>query len=260
MNYQVVTNEEESRRFKPDQIWFTTPSQAYYSEWFREFLQNVPSERVVCFAPEGLRTEFLPDDAKDRFVFGGTTFMAWQGNLENNDRHPKGVNFWLPPLGIPLVGTEKACKEVEQLLTRAGFRVSVGKQDSHMQASATAVMTAFMAGLELSGWSLRSFRNSPWLKRAAGASREAVLSQIPSISSFSRALIGIPVLLTGFFLATLFLRLPFPFDLEKYLKFHYLKTRDQTLLLLDVFEKDGEKREFPVGNIQILLQGLRDSS
>jgi hypothetical protein len=259
-NYQVVTDVAESQRFKPDQIWFTTPSPVYYTEWFREFLQNVPSERVVCFVPEGGRPEFLPEGGGDRLVFGGTTFMAWQGNLEGGGGRPEGVNFWLPPVGIPLVGTEKACYEVKQLLKKAGFRVTVGKQDSHMQASVTAVMTAFVAGLELSGWSFGAFRKSPWLKRAARGSREMALSQLSRTGIFTRALLGILCSSMGFFLTTLFLPLLFPFDLEKYLQFHYLKTRDQTLALLDVFVRDGKRRGLPVENGQALLQGLLDST
>jgi hypothetical protein len=260
VNYQVMADIAESQRFKPDQIWFTVPSPVYYTEWFREFLEKVPSERVVCFVPEGARPEFFPAGGKERLVFGGTTFMAWQGSLEGSGGRPEGVNFWLPPLGIPLVGTEKACQDVAQLLKAGGFRVTIGNQGSHMQAAVTAVMTAFVAGLELSGWSLRAFRKSPWLKRAAGATREAVLSQLPGADAFTRALLGILVLSTVFYLAALFLPLLFPFDLEKYLKFHYRKTREQTLTLLELFEKDGTGRGLPAGNIQSLLLGLRSST
>lgn len=78
-NYQVLTDITESQNFQPDQIWFTVPSPVYYSTWFRDFLQQVPSKQVVCFAPEGGRPEFFPDGTADRVVFGGTTFMAWQG-------------------------------------------------------------------------------------------------------------------------------------------------------------------------------------
>jgi len=256
-NYQVVMDLGECQRFKPDQIWFTTPSPVYHSEWFREFLQNVPSERVVCFAPEGARSEFYPESGgKERLVFGGITFMAWQGDLEGGGGRPEGVNFWLPPLGIPLTGTQKACGEVEQLLKKAGFRVEVQKQASPMQASVTAVMTTFVAGLELSGWSFEAFRKSPWLKRAANGSREAVLSQLSGADIFTRTLLGILLSLTRFYLATFFLPLLPPFDLEKYLRFHYLKTRQQTLTLLDVFAGDGKRRGLPVENIEILLQGL----
>lgn len=259
--YQVITDVAESQRFKPDQIWFTTPSPVYYSEWFREFLLKVPSERVVCFAPEGGRPEFFPEGSGDRLVFGGTIFMAWQGNLDGGGGRPEGVNFWLPPLlGIPLMGTKKGCGEVGEILRKAGFRITVNKPDSpNTLAPVTAVMQAFVAGLELSGWSLGAFRKSPWLKRAAYASREAVLSQLPEAGIFTRSLLGILLSSTGLFLATFFLPLLSPFDLEKYLKFHYLKTRAQTLTLLEVFARDGKRRGLPVDSIRILLQGLLDS-
>ena len=264
-NYQVLTDMVECKRFKPDQIWFTTPSPVYYSEWFREFLLNVPSQRVVCFAPEGGRPEFFPESggrnmAGDRLVFGGITFMSWQGDLDGGGGQPSGVNFWLPPfLAIPLTGTEKACREVAALLKKTGFRVALQKQDSRPTlAPVTAVMTAFMAGLELSGWTFSAFRKSPWLKRAASASREGFLSQLPDAGVLTRAFLGFLCSSKGFFLVTLFLPLLFPFNLEKYCKFHYMKTRDQTLTLLNVFERDGISRGLPMENIHTLLQILLD--
>ena len=261
-NYQVVTNMAESQLFKPDQIWFTTPSPVYYSAWFREFLQEVPSERAVCFAPEGRRPEFIPNNGgDDRLVFGGITFMAWQGDLERSSGLPEGVNYWLPPLpGIPLIGTENACHEVKQLLRQAGFQVTLGKQDSPAQAAVSAVLTAFVAGLELAGWSLKAFRKSPWLKQSALGSRQAVLSQLSKTDIFTKTLLGIPLSSPGFYLATHFLPLLAPFNLEKYLKFHYLKTREQTLTLLDVFVKDGKRRGLPVENILALLEALHDTA
>jgi hypothetical protein len=259
-NYQVVTDVAGSRRFKPDQIWFTTPSPVYYSEWFRGFLQEVASERVACFAPEGRRSEFFPaSGGEERLVFGGITFIAWQGELEGGGGRPEGVSFWLPPLAIPLVGTEEACREVEHLLKKAGFRVTVGEEGSHTQASVTAVMTASAAGLELSGWSLRAFRKSPWLKRAARGAEQAALSQLIGAGTFMRVLLRILCSPAALFLATFTLPLLVPFDLERYLEVHYLKTRDQTLTLLDVFARDGKARGLPVENIQVLSQGLRDS-
>jgi hypothetical protein len=258
-NYQVVTDVAESQKFKPDQIWFTTPSPVYYSAWFREFLQQVPSERVVCFAPEGGRSEFFPESGdEDRLVFGGITFISWQGDLNGGGGRPDGVNFWMPPLlGIPLVGTDNACRQVMDLLKNAGLRAAVQKPNFRQSlASVTAVMLAFVAGLELAGWSFRAFRKSPWLKRAAGASREGVLSQLSKAGLVTRALLGALCSSTGFRLITFLLPALFPFDLEKYLQFHYLKTRDQTLTLLDVFAQDGKRRGLPVENIQFLLQGL----
>ena len=262
-NYQVLTDVVECQRFSPDQIWFATPSPVYYSEWFREFLLHVPSQRVVCFAPEGGRPEFFPEgDGRnmtgDRMVFGGITFMSWQGDLDGGGGQSSEVNFWLPPfIAIPLTGTKKACREVAVLLKNGGFRATVQKQDARPTlAPVTAVMTAFMAGLELSGWTFGEFRKSPWLKCAASASREGFLSQNPDADGMTRALLGLLCSSKGFVLVTLFLPLLFPFDLEKYCKFHYTKTRDQTLNLLNVFERDGKSQGFPMENTHTLLESL----
>ncbi len=255
-HYRVFTTPEECRRFTPDQIWFTTPSQVYYTDWFHAFLKTVPSERVVCFVPEGSRPEFLLGGLGDRVIFGGTTFMAWQGDLGGKQAEPDGVKFWLPPLAIPLSGAPSACSDVAQLLKKGGFRVTVGAGESRAQAATTAVMTAFVAGLELSGWSLRSYRRSPWLKRAAAACREAVTSQLREANTLAKALLSVPFLSACFTLAAACLPLLFPFDLERYLKFHYLKTREQTLTLLRLYEKDGEVRGLPTAHIQSLLQAL----
>lgn len=262
-NYQVVTDAAESQSFKPDQIWFTTPSPVYYSEWFREFLLQVPSQRVVCFAPEGGRSEFIPEGVDaERLVFGGITFISWQGDLEGGGGRPEGVNFWLPPmLSLPLAGTGAACREVKQLLKIAGLRSAAQKPGfGSSLASVTAGMLAFVAGLELAGWSFGAFRKSPWLERAACASREGVLSQLPRAGIFTRALLRALCSSTGFWLITLLLPALFPFDLDKYLRFHYRKTRDQTLTVLDVFAKDGQRRGLPVEYIRLLLQGLHDNA
>jgi len=258
-NFQVLADIAECQRFKPDLIWFTVPSPVYYSEWFRDFLQQVPAEHVACFTPEGRRAEFfLPGTGSD-VVFGGVTFMAWQGDLEGGGGKANAVNFWLSPLGIPLQGTEKSCSTVKQLLQKAGFKVMVGKAGSSQQASTTAVMTAYMAGLELSGWNLRRFRKSPWLVRSARAAREAAYSQVGQPGLSTKISIGMLCSSTVFFLITSLLPFLFPFDIEKYLKFHYRKTQDQTLALLEVFAADAEKQGVPSAYTRMLLAGLLGS-
>lgn len=260
--FQLVKEFGEAREFKPDQIWFTTPSPVYYSSWFRDFLREVPSERVVCFAPEGARSAFfLEGQPEDRLVFGGITFIAWQGDLAGVSGQPRGVTFWRPPLlEIPLMGDEEACKEVAAVLRDAGFRAAVrGPDFNKMVASVTAVQLALAVGLELSGWSFRAFRGSSWLRRVAAGSREVVLSQNPEAGALARLLIRLLLSPAGFLLATFLLPPLFPFDLVAYLKFHYLKTRDQTVTLLALFIEDGTRWRLPVVNIRFLLQALVDS-
>jgi hypothetical protein len=263
VDYSVVTDGAGGQRFNPDQIWFTTPSTVYHSAWFRDFVTQVRSKRVVCFAPEGGRPEFIPEGQReDRFVFGGITFIAWQGDLAGGGGRPEGVNYWRPPLlEIPLMGTKDACSEVAQPLKLAGLNVGLKKPGfSKSQAALTAVMTALVAGLELSGWSLRTFRRSPWRRTAARASQELALSQLPEVSIFTKALLRLalsPAALS--LLARLLPRLT-PFDPEQYLMFHYQKTRDQSLALLDLFIGDGERQGQPVENARTLLAELSNAS
>ena len=48
-DYQVIADAVESRHFDPDQIWFTTPSQVYYSDWFHDFLRQIPPFwKMIC--------------------------------------------------------------------------------------------------------------------------------------------------------------------------------------------------------------------
>lgn len=258
-NFRVLTGIAASQSFLPDQIWFTVPSPVYYSPWFKEFLQQVPSARVVCFAPEGGRPEFLSDGAEDRFVFGGTTFMAWQGGPQAGGGHPGGINFYRSPLGIPLTGKTETCRDVAQLLKKAGFKVTIEKPGSDMQASVTAVMTAFVGGLELAGWSLKAYRKSPWLKQAAAACREAVMSQSTRTSTIQKLTLSQPFLTASFSLTTLLLPLLMPFDIDHYLGFHYRKTGQQSLKLLEIFIADGKKKGLAVAKIESLLNALQDT-
>ena len=192
-DFQVVTDLGGARRFAPDQVWFTTPSQVYHSSWFHKFVRDVPSARVVCFAPEGRRGEFIPQGEEGRFVFGGITLIAWQGDLEGGGRRPEGVNYWLPPFtAIPLMGEQAACSEVAGLLEQGGLRAAVkdlGFQTT--QAATTALLSTLTAGLELAGWSFKKLRRSAWRGRAALAAREAITSQLAEPAFITRALLQI---------------------------------------------------------------------
>jgi 2-dehydropantoate 2-reductase len=259
-DYQVVTDIQESQQFQPDQIWFTTPSPVYYTDWFGEFLREVPSQRVVCFAPEGKREAFIPEGFDPaRLIFGGITLIAWQGELARGGDPTGDVHFWLPPLTqIPLMGSITACRPVADLLHKAGVRAAIKKEGfAALQAATTALLSGFTAGLELSGWSLQDYRHSPWLKKAARGAQEAALGQLTGRSAFTQALVRLLYSTPLFYLASTSLPLLAPFDLERYLRFHYRKTRKQSLHLLALFIQDGERQDLAMENSRALLAGLQ---
>ncbi len=254
--YTVLPDLEACIRFEPDQVWFTLPSPVYYTDWFRQFIAKVPAQRFVCFIPEGWRTEFIPEGAGERFIFGGTAFMAWQGGAEAGGGMAGGINFWLPPMAIPLVGRDEACRDTAQMLKQAGFKVTVSPPGSTSQAATTALMTAFTAGLELSGWSMKGYRRSPGLKRAAAACREAVMTQLPNARGLQKVLLSVPVLAAAFWLVALLLPALVPFDIQKYLRFHYTKTHVQTLRLLEMYIKDGKGKGMGMEQVEAMMELL----
>jgi 2-dehydropantoate 2-reductase len=197
--------------------------------------------------------------AANRLVFGGITFISWLGDLDGGGGRPGAVNYWLPPLSqIPLVGDKQACLEVAALLKKGGVNAAVQKKNFQAtQAGVTALMTAFVVGYELAGWSLSAYRRSPWLKLAGRGAWEAALSQVFGVGIAMKTLFRILTTAAVFYVTTLILPYLTPFNLEKYLKVHYLKTREQTLVLLDVFVNDGENLGLAVNNIRLLQQGLR---
>ena len=95
---------------------------------------------------------------------------------------------------------------------------------------------------------------------AARGAREAILSQLPGDSILTKTLLGILLSPAAIILGTFILPLLFPFRIGEYLKFHYQKTRNQTLSLLHVFLNDGQERELPAENVQRLLDGLNDAT
>jgi 2-dehydropantoate 2-reductase len=155
------------------------------------------------------------------------------------------------------MGNEAACREIADLLKRGGLRPVVKKPGfGRSQASVSVLFSSFVAGLELSGWSLKSFRRGPWLKHSVHGTREGVYTQLRNPSALTRGFVKAFATLPVFSLATHLMPLLFPFDIEKYLEFHFTKVRDQTLHLLDLYAKDGMKHGRPVEHIQTLRKGL----
>jgi len=258
--YAVVTDIAESRRFAPDQIWFATPSTVFTTDWFREFLAAVPAEQIILFAPEGNRRELaLPDAVRERTVFGGITFTAWQGDLGDGGGRPGGVTYWMPPgASIPLMGEGAAVQGVAQVMAAGGLRaVAKGPEFQAMQGATTALLSALAVGLEQSAWSFKRLRRGQWLAGVAQCAQEAIATQLVRPGAITRGLLRIALSPAILYAASLVLPRFTPFDLERYMQFHYTKTRDQTMALLDLFIRDGVARGLPVEGVRAMREAAR---
>jgi|GEM_PF-2545325 len=252
-NFGVLSEMHEVAATAWDQIWFCVPSNVYYGEWFRNLADGTGNATLVLFPPEGGRSEFLPERYRPRVVLGGVPFLASQRGYSNG-KPGDGVEYWIPPFAqAPFSGPSQRLSLVIGVLRKAGFRAKPRATDiSPSIAAISSILTPAMAGLECAGWSLEAFRKGKWLQITAQAASEALRVTTRAMSVPNRTLFR---LLAHPYALTIAARLAphlTPFDLEKYLKFHYLKTGPQTSSMLKQFIADGELAHAPVEHLKSL--------
>lgn len=246
---QVVTTNDEARALDPDQVWVATATDALAEPWLASLLAACPRALVVFLQPGGdalthMKT-LVPEDA--RRVRGAISMASWHAPLEGSTearetRTPPGYAYVLPPLG-PSGFEGPRADEVIGALVRGGCPATRAEVTLSL-ARGSALLLPHMAALEAADWSIRTLGDREHAALAADASREAL--------SIATARIGASPGLARVFvrawvtrLLARLARLVTPFDLEVYLKVHFLKVRTQTLLLLGEYIRDASALGLP---------------
>jgi hypothetical protein len=246
---RVVTSEEEVRALDPDQVWVATATDALSEPWLAALLGAAPRALVVFLQPGGDALDrmkgLVPNEA--RRVRGAISMASWHAPLEGSQdareqRTPEGYAYLLPPMG-PSGFEGPRAREAIDLLRRGGCPAAP-QQVTLALARGSAVLLPHMGALEAAHWSLAELATRELSTLAADASREATAiacTRLGVPQPFSR------VLLRGWItrLAVRLVRWVVPFDLEVYLRVHFLKVRAQTLLLLHEYVRDAEPAKLP---------------
>jgi 2-dehydropantoate 2-reductase len=230
-----------------DQVWLTLPLTSLEETWMRELLSATSPATVVSFGPEtGSRVPV------ERRVVGGIPFMAWQTPLPE-ETGERGIGFWVPPLAqVPLSGPHALVEPARSLLAAGGLAALEVSDTAKLEAPMTALLICLVAALENAGWAFEDFRGK-WPETAARAAREAMridgAAQPWPLAARAGGLrfvlwLGARVL---------------PFNLERYLRFHFTKVGAQTRSLLERWLRDGRARSLPVEAIAELAEGLHRS-
>lgn len=240
-----------------DQIWLCTSSQDLRHPWLDELAASAGDATVVAIQPDlDDRTHLQARFGAERLVQGLIGFLSYQAPLPGEVLPQPGVAYWLPPgMTTGFAGTQSRVGPVVAALRRGGFpaRVRHGIPDTSALRSATTVPV--VAGLELAGWSLRTFTSGPELVRSLAASRQAlaVVDAVRGTRSAARR----RVLRSGPARAALALApRMLPFDLEAYLRFHFKKTAVQTRFLLDTWIARGDEKSVATDRIAALRAAL----
>jgi hypothetical protein len=242
--FERFTSAQEVAQRSWDQIWVTVPADALLGEWFPQLLKATGDASWVTMAPE---SEGQVPAA--RLVIGAIPYMAWQSPLPGDASEP-GVAYWIPPLArVPLSGENLRVEAILALLRGGELPGQRVKDAAKSGRPMTAVLIPLVAALEAEGWSLRGFRG-PWARLAAQSAQEAL--------AIVRATGPARWLAHGWVLQAVLKIVAWivPFDLERYLRYHFTKVGAQTRLLLSRWQGEARAQGLPSPRIDELARHL----
>jgi 2-dehydropantoate 2-reductase len=125
-----------------------------------------------------------------------------------------------------------------------------------MAARGSSFLLPLVAAMECAGWTFAGLRSARWAGLAAVVAKEALTISTShlGISPGPLAWVLSPTLVR---LATRVVPLVAPMDFEAFLRSHFSKVGDQTLLALDLWISEGQGRSLPVAALTELAGELR---
>jgi 2-dehydropantoate 2-reductase len=258
---RVVTSADEVRVLDPDQAWVATATDALDEPWLASVLAASARALVVFLQPGGDALErmktLVPDET--RRVRGAIAMTSWHAPLEGSSEPrekatPNGYAYLFPPLAPTGLEGPRASEAIEAL--RRGGCPAARANVTASLAHGSAILLPHMAALEAAGWSIATLASREISELAASSSREAltIASRRTGIAEpfarrFARGWVTR--------LAARVARWIVPFDLEVYLRVHFLKVRAQTMLILDEYVRDGTGLGLPHDAIARLRERIR---
>jgi 2-dehydropantoate 2-reductase len=194
--------------------------------------------------------------SSERRVRGAISMASWHAPLESSTQPretstPAGYAYLLPPFAPSGFEGPRAEEAIDAL--RRGGCSAARAHVTRALATGSAVLLPHMAALEVAEWSFAKLATNEMASLAAESSREAMAiacARLGIAQPLSR------VLLRGWVtaLGTRLARWVVPFDIEVYLRVHFLKVRAQTWALIGEYLRDAPA----LGLRTRALQALRD--
>lgn len=250
--FEVLTTPDEVAARTWDQVWLCVSSPALRQGDWVERLSEATGTAIWLTLQPGMmdRDLLLGYIPAERLASGIITFIAWSAPLPGETLAPTGIMYWLPPLTpTPFAGPGAEALAASLRAGGAGARVVADLRTTNVVGE--AVLLPAMAALESAGWTFAGFRRGDAPERAIAAIRESTAISAAYVETHVPWALKLlqPWVLR---LATRLAPLLMPFDIETYLKYHFTKVGDQTLLALEEWIGEGKARGLPVAALERL--------
>lgn len=260
--FGVLVSMREVAERQWDQVWLCVSSTALRAGgWVGELARATGDATWVMLQPALDDREWLLQWVpEERLVSGMIPFISFHAPLKPGDPVPRpGTAFLIPPLTRgPFSGPPERLASIVRTLRAGGYPASRTGDVARGAAVPTAVLTAFVVGLESAGWSFERFLQRDSLERTVRAAHEAVRIAAWRTHASASAILRLlkPVLFK--LLLPLAARVT-PFDLETYLKVHFTKVGEQTRMMMRTYMDLGRSAGLPVDGLQTLAPGANGS-
>jgi len=253
----VVTSAEAVGANPWDYVWLCIASPALSGVWFPALAAATPGSTWVSLLP-GLRDRervcaVVPPE---RVMFGLIAFSAWHAPLTDEALPEPGMAWWCPPMNPSLFeGAPSLIDPMIAALKKGGCPAAKGDVKA-MTARGSAVLGALVGAMECGGWTFSGLREDRWVSLAARVMKQALVISCAEagISPGPAGWLASPSALR---VATRLTRFVTPMDFEVFLKVHFSKVGEQTLMGMEELVRAGERRQLPVDAIQDLVWELR---
>lgn len=255
---EVLTSPEQVQRTSWDQLWLCVSSTGLRGAWLKALLSAADGAAVITLQP-GLedRQLLLQHVREENLITGLITFIAWQAPLPGEPALDEpGIMYWMPPLTpLPFSGPDEPTQKILKTLRSGGVSARAVRNLPEQMAITASAMSPAMAALETAGWSLRQFRRSSAARLAADAARQSMTIAAAyhnQRAPLAAALLPTILLRAGALVAPACV----PFDLERYLQYHFTKVGDQTRDALQTTIRNAQQHSLPADAVQRLLDAL----
>jgi len=290
--FDVMSSVEEVAAYKPDYLWLCISMSQLRSEagvhLIRQLSRVIPSTCMIVNMSPGMNDrqfleETLGTEFRHRLAHGTISMLSWQAPLQGEDASPThseaerakaqrdgpaagmrygdsiaflalpSSNFWVDsPAPLP----RRNLKVLVDALNAGNIPAKMLDSDPKMKTLiGVAASHPILAAMDLSGWTFEGLRTGGRLEIAVEAAKEAVRATCTTFGQPipKRLLVFTPHLIR----LQLWMNLGrwlLPFDIERFLAWHFSKVSDQTLMFMQQCEEMANKLGLPADNLKILIE------
>lgn len=242
-----------------DQVWLCVSSVALAGIDFSAMKAAIKQATVVVLQPDPADVQLVKGviDA-EQVVAGMINMISYYAPLTSEVVPREGVAFWIPPLvPMPIEGQKQHLAMVLALLKQVRLPATAQDNFAAKNVHASSFLMVFLAVLELSDWRFKTLAGDKALLQSMINAQKEVFAALsaeygtqPSIALTCLKTWMMPTLLSA-------AKHIAPLNMEVYMQAHFLKVREQTLMLLEAYAQRAQIHGLRYEALHGLIERLR---